>query len=645
MRYFFLSFLILISVWSAHGNLLYGQEKSRLDSTIIQSSIDSTIIQFQVDSVITQPQSDSLSIPQRMVKKRATQNYSWKINRKELNGLVVQDMSDIAQIIPATSTFNFGSPGQNNPLIFRGGKPQQSKIVIDGLVVEDIISGNLNSTALPFHVTDTLNFQSGSSLLSGETADALFLKTKRISGTLPFSTVRYGIGDWNYSDLNIIFALPLSQKSNLLISAARQKFGGFSGEARDVGNSRFWGAFQRRLKKNLDLKFVGLLNKNKAVIPSLIAPDFIQSVGSPLKKENRLDSQLALKYTNLTASYELDVKISISKVHQESFDNNIILFDNHSTVSGLVLQNTFRRNKFEYRFGGETKLTRVSSEQIPDLKDDFKRGFIGLNFNLTEKINVDFLSGLEKHKGYKTEFNPGFILNYNFTNISRFWASVKKYSRYPTYVERFWTLPFYLGNNELRPEQIRSIELGFKATVKKDIVLESAVFYKSIHNWIESGIDAPNQTFTFRNIGDYNITGLDLKSTWKYFNAGNLGLTASFLNFGSSQPVVPNSPELVMHAYLEAGLPLFQNYVFPILRLSGRFYGSRNGWRHTGISTPNVIGLPSVSVLDAHLKLLFAGASVTVAYKNLLDRDYELMPGFAMPPRSLIFGIDWEFWD
>ncbi|MGD1048748.1 MAG: hypothetical protein ABR899_08375, partial [Candidatus Krumholzibacteriaceae bacterium] len=55
--------------------------------------------------------------------------------------------------------------------------------------------------------------------------------------------------------------------------------------------------------------------------------------------------------------------------------------------------------------------------------------------------------------------------------------------------------------------------------------------------------------------------------------------------------------------------------------------------------------LPAYHVLNAAASLSIMSARVSFEYKNLLNEQYETVPGYTMPPRHYIIGIFWNLFD
>ncbi|MFQ5752428.1 MAG: TonB-dependent receptor plug domain-containing protein [bacterium] len=596
----------------------------------------------QSDSTST-VNSDSLKFKKEKLDMR------WHANAQNTGSLIAEDIGDFTELLPNSFPLDLGSIGQFSPLTSRGTNEQEGKILLDGIVLQEPINGFVNTTNIPINLVKDMAFSSAGSFVpfgAQAIAGILQIDTYQFQGVHPYSKVFFRAGDWGYSDLGVIFGLPLTKNTSFMISGNRQEFSGFELNRKHTG-SRIASKISYQPNSAFALNFTAFLNKDEVQVPAPLLPDLVPRTANARRKENRIDQTLSVKIGDLPRQNRQFLgHIYFAKIRQESFGDTL-LFNNKNLSFATGLQYEMITGKQWFTAGGEIRLDDLKSAELSSHADQIGHIFVRDRFQVTNRLRLRLQALLEKHDGYSTAFNPSAQLHYALSKISNIWVGIQKTKRYPSFSERYWPTLFFRGNPNLNVEKGTTFELGYVLKNGETLKIKSAIFRTHVNDWIGAANRVDSLSYGPSNLGDRTISGLDLKFIWNYFSTGQFGFIGSFLNVQENSLAKQlQVPEYSIYSYLEMGRPFFQDYVFIKLRLIGRFFGERFGPFYAGpAALPEITKLGANIVLDGQSTFQFKDAKLTVSWENLLDKRYQLVPGFFMPPRTLRFSIEWEFWD
>lgn len=579
----------------------------------------------------------------------STKEVFWKVNAHETAELIAQDIGDHVRLLPNVSSLDLGSLGHFSPLTFRGSKPQEGIVLINGIVFEDPINGSLNSNTIPINFVDEFSFRgAGAFAPFGLQAPSgiLQINTYQFQEIKPYSKVTLRAGDWGYSDIGIVFGLPLSKSSSFMIGGNRQELNGFIIDS-DHEGSRIQIRLSYHPHEKFALKYSVLLNRDKVEVPAPLLPDLVPGVSNARREEKRSDHLLSIKLGDLQKNNkQVRGRVFFSRLLQQSFGDTIF-FKNRNISLGAGVQYELLTGNHWLAFGGEFKNYDLNSPQLVDNSDQFGHIFVRDVFQFTKNWALGIQGRLEKHSDYSIALNSSGHLDYDLTSQSKIWIGVQSARRYPSFAERYWPTQFFRGDPSLAEEKGTAFEIGFKMNKENNLKLETALFRHRVEDWIGHIELIDSIAFGPSNLGSRTIKGLDIKFIWNYLPGGQFGVIGSLLHVEEEPEKQLQVPEFSIYAYLGMGHNFFDDFVYVTLRLSGRFIGKRYGLIYPSRDStfPQITTLGGTAVLDGKLTLHFTDAAIFLSIENLLDKRYQLVPEFFMPPKTFRFGIEWEFWD
>ncbi len=580
----------------------------------------------------------------------------WQVDASRLEEAISEDIVDFGLLLPGVSFLDQGSLSQSSPLTLRGTTPQEVAISLNGMRLREPLNGFVSSAVPPINLVETLSLR-GLESFSGSgrptVGGTLEITTLLPDFSRPYSRVQFRAGDWGYSDIGLSLGVPVTKSLGILFSGSRQELDGFFGQRRDVVDSRLFNTLIYRPNPAFEVKSVTLFNRNEIGVPAPVIPDLVPNLFNPARKETRFDQQVSAKWRGAFGeSSQLEGKLFFSRDRRESFSDTV-LFDTKSKSFGAGFENHFHFSALNIAFGGEIDVDKLDSEQLPNQTEAIAQGF----FHGSYAIGAFDFGGevrLEKHPDYAAQVTPSLHVNLYWQG-GRFWLGAQRATRYPTFAERFWQSLFYSGNQALSEESSAAAEVGFSFSPGASYQIKSTAFVNRVSDWI--GNARKNSGFGPVNFDHRTTGGVDLELTWNYQNGGAVGLAGNYLLVADAETETElQVPEYFVNTYVQQGFPLFEKFVYVKLRGNARVLGKRFGWFYpSGAALPLFDKRGSKVVFDAKISLVFADATVNFSWENIFDQstfvettlveDYQLVPGFSMPPRTLRFGIDWQFWD
>ena len=267
----------------------------------------------------------------------------------------------------------------------------------------------------------------------------------------------------------------------------------------------------------------------------------------------------------------------------------------------------------------------------------FVPSLVGQSFEVTESAvyllteqswwRTDLMGGLryETHTEYGNIVVPYAGVRADLAPAIDVHASYSEGFRSPTIRELYL---FPAPNPDLEPERSRTAEAGLSYQPDQLMHVDFTVYQSTGTNRIETAGIWPD--LVLRNSGEFTYQGIDLALKLIPFQGLHLGLNGSW--FESDQPIV-NQPDIQISSTLGFHRPWY-TVRGQVQHVHGVQYFEMGQYSK----------LPAYTIADLGIDYRpWPVVTLNLQIKNLLDAEYESMPGFPMPGRVMEGGLTLAF--
>lgn len=251
----------------------------------------------------------------------------------------------------------------------------------------------------------------------------------------------------------------------------------------------------------------------------------------------------------------------------------------------------------------------------------------GWDFPASERLKLSAALRGDRHSAWGWQASPGLRAEYALSPEAGLWAAAGRSFRAPSFTERFYSDPANRGDPGLKPERCDAYEAG-AGWRSEGLSVKAAAFRRDergLLDWTRSGGSA---VWTARNIGGVTAQGGEIT-----LGASSGDLRGS-LNF----------------AYVHKDAPP-RDYVSKYaLRYARRKAGLRLDWSLPGdaglgldLSAVKRAGEAGYALAGASGKKRWEALSAEAAVDNILDADYEEIPGAGAPGRVFRLSLGYSF--
>jgi outer membrane cobalamin receptor len=649
-------FMLLFLVFLAPALLLNAQDGGDDDP----ASMEDVVI------TATRTEQEILSVPQHVT----------VITAEDIEKSGVRDVAQILNRQAGLAVEDYGSLGSVQSLRMRGSTTEQVLVLLDGVRLNNAQSGTVDLSLLPVNNIERIEIvRGGTSALYG--SDAVggvvnIITRKEADGKLRLrvETGRYipqsyvtGAGpskekqpaDW--SDLldaqrfRAQYSRPIGKtqfttSGSVYIANNSFIYKDDTGDKRKRENAGIVGGDATAAVRvpvgsgNLDVK--GLFTSNKKGSPGQVG---MFATPNAEQRDTRAQGTIGY-YTDSFISdiltLNLDTFFNYYQLRYTDPDAWPTAQDSKHKVYSTgfdVSQEVLSFSSISFVYGANLTYDWVKSNEIGDQNRVFTGIFLQTPWYISGSFTLIPMIRYDYYSDFGGTFNYKLAINQAFSSSTSLKGSISKSFRAPTFNELYWPADMFgEGNPNLGPETGYSFDIGVTriAAVTSLDVFVFTRYMQDVILWQEG------DDFVWRptNYGQglypgletrvgFNATeGLELYAdyTFIYTFALGDGYTASDDN---RLPMTP------VHE-LDVGLNYVRN------RFSTGINGHVESKRYTSVD--NTESLPSYVVLDAYYRQSIGAVSTfLLSVDNLLNKDYDVVPGYPMPGLFIRTGFEFEF--
>jgi outer membrane cobalamin receptor len=528
-----------------------------------------------------------------------------------------------------------GTPGSKASVSIRGSEAGQVLVLLDGIRLNSAQMGMFDLGNLPIAVEDIERVE----ILRGP-ASALY-GSNALGGVVQIFTrkatsepvTRFAYTEGRFEDRQASFSTS-GAKENVRYQLGATR--GHSAGHRD--NSEFDENMLNAmigfaLPGGFDVSLSGYQLDKDAEIPG---PTYWLTPEASQKDEV---THLALVLTGPIGPLQVSARPVYSRHHNEfknadPFDPQD---DKHTLeTAGIELQGEMKKGSHMLVVGGDFYEDDLDSTANGDVDQDRWAIFGQYEFQLSSRVALLLGLRYDAHSDFSDEASPRAGFRFNLTDATRLRLSGGRAYRAPTLNDRFWPDTGWVkGNPDLDPETSWEYEVALDQDFGQMGRVTLAAFDRHVDDLINW---APDQNFVWQptNLTDARIWGVEVDAYLRPARLLGMGLNYTYLHpkDRDTDAYIVGKLRHEINGYVEVG-PVWD----AMLRLDGSYYS----YYDEPLRDSN-----DFAVFDATMTKTFLVGSatemeLTLAVKNLFDKDYEDTPGFPMPPRRLFAGLAMHF--
>ncbi len=554
---------------------------------------------------------------------------------------------------------SYGAPGQLQTISLRGMSAEQTQVLFDGIPINSMQTGSINFAELNGPGIGAADiYRGGNSLFGGSGA---------IGGTIDLhppklhDEIRYDLllsaGSFDNHNLGLEIDLPVSRYRQKLITSRTSGSNDFSTKYenknvtlknRDYRNFNISYNSDWQITESIKLSgYWSHLNAERGAPKGFINPGQEKQNKARIGVDNNF-AKMQLKYGHplggmLVQGYLrnewLDYRDPATIINEQPLQSLHFNRERGLQLRGRFLPHasvllhfggTYSRQGVESSETGEKHRTRRALYLISDWE-------VLKNYGILKSVHLNGSLRYESYSDFGNVLLPAAGLNFKIKNVHLFTTLGKNY-RAPTFNELYWQPG---GNPDIKPESADNVEAGIEYHTIRGF-LQWSILASGNMNRVKNRIRwIPGDGYSVYadNVWQVESKGIELESTLRHINGlHQIKLAYSFRTtektgsrikgdqtIGNQLPFLPREQWLVE---MQTG------YRF----LQAAFNLSRTSFRY--LTLDNTAGqiLPSYLLgkfrISAKHKLLNHQWRLTFLINNLFDKEYQVMPGYPMPPRN-----------
>jgi iron complex outermembrane receptor protein len=588
------------------------------------------------------------------------------IKSEEIKRMPVSNFNDLLENFTGLDVRQRGANGIQADISIRGGSFDQNLILLNGVNISDPQTGH-HSLNLPIDLN------------SIERIEILEGSGSRVFGPNAFSgavNIITNQSDKNYTKFNFSagdFGLFSGSISSSLKVKNTKHFVSFSkSQTKGYTNNTDYNTYNLFYNSNYSSDF-GKINFQIGYTDKEFGANSFYTPEYPDQFE-----QTKTTFTSL--QFETGKKIKLIPTvyyrrHQDRFElfryepaswysgHNYHLTD----VYGLKLDSRISSKYGITSFGVELRSENIWSNVLGnDMEDTIKaigesEGIYTKNYSRTISNyflehsfivgNFTFSGGLlaswVSENNFDFNIYPGVDLSYALNKSLRAYASINKSLRLPTFTDLFYSGPSNIGNDDLKPEEAISYELGLKINTK---IIQSSIsaFYRDSKNliaWVKPIGSLPEDKWQTQNLTNVETTGFQISNTISINKCciNSIGLNYNYLNQESKSGEYETKYSL---NYLKHNLAISLNHkIIKDLSLSWilKLQDREGSYLKYDYATSKYVGEENFdlfALVDAKLSYTLNTFSIYAEATNLFNVTYIDIANVQMPGRWFKVGFD-----
>lgn len=546
----------------------------------------------------------------------------------------VTHLVDLLQQVAGVDIKRRGAGATQADLSIRGGTFDQTLLLIDGIKLDDAQTGHhtLNFLPPPQMVERIEIIKGPAARIYGQNAftGAINIVTK----TETPKSITLDLQHGNYDQTNgSVFLGNTKEKTSILGFMSKNTSDGYRYNTDYDHNQYFIKSIFNRHKTPIDM------------IATYVGRKFGANgfYASPSAMDQYEETQASL--ISLSQRHSLENWIFKPKVYWRRGQDMYEYIRNRPEI--------YRNLHVTHKVGGALDVSVASDRGITGVGVDISRVSIRSNNlgNRSRKIinlflehrfyffnnSVDITPGITANyfSDFGTHSFPGLDLGWQINTKLRLYANTGATFRIPTFTDLFYSDTTTLGNDNLKPEEANTQEIGIRFS-KARVTASLAYFSRKSKNLIDFVKNSNDASVPFRaeNIQQVNTNGIDLELMhYIFFNT----LTHLFkINYSYLENNLVNNSFNFSRYTINNDLKhhLVGSYNWPITQNLNTYFVYKYVERTSG---------DAYAVVDASARWTLASFEISLYFNNIFNTDYWESNLVPMPKSNGLLGLRYSF--
>ena len=576
----------------------------------------------------------------------------------------INSIDELLRYVPGIEVQARGPMGTQSDIVIRGGTFQQVLVILDGIRLNDPLTGHFNSY-IPIAISEIERIEilkGASSAIYGSEAvgGVINIITKSFSSSKKINNIeaqfkrgQYGLANFNVGGL-------WHDEKNTVAGGLNNNFAQGQQQRGTTGyfnNTTLSLSYKRIINANFQLSYRTAYDKR-----DFSAQNFYTTFKSDTASEKVQSfwNHLKLQYNKQKHRVNFDVGLKVAKDYYlfsaaaSANQNKSALFQ-----SQLIYETELSKNTTIIA-GSQFIQKTITSNDRGNHNVNQLAGYITINQKLGDFINISPALRVDNNNVSGTELIPQINLSFKKANY-QFRGSAGKTTRDADFTERYNNFGKILvksgslGNADLIPETSSSFEIGGDYFLKNDLKISASVFKRNQQNLIDYVPTAyadiprknniiPSGTYALaKNIAKVNTRGLETDVEYKTAlnKYSSIRLTSGFL-FLKSESSSP-TPSFYINSHAKFLTNFSAQYTYKAISFSFNGLYKLRAQRNapaiaTSVSKDYFVLNGQVSYATKRNQL-----KIFIETSNIFDRKYSDILGSIMPGRWILGGIQCNF--
>ena len=440
------------------------------------------------------------------------------ITRENIRQAGVTTIADLLQQVAGVDIRRRGIAGMQADLYIRGGSFDQTLLLIDGIKLDDAQTGHHTlNLALPLEVIERIEIIKGpAARIFGQNAftGAINIVTKSSLDTTGVVNLQAG----SYNQVNVESTVGTSKENfSLLAHYSHKKADGYRYNT-DFENQNVFlkGQFN---KQNSPIDFIASFSERKFgangfyALPSY-ADQYEETQGSLIAFSSRINKGNWLLKPRLYWRRGQDEYIFVRS-------NPAIYRNLHITHKVGFAFDASNTNKLgQTGLGIDFANVSIASNNLGDRSRFMTTVFAEHRFLLSnDQLDITPGVAVTNYTDFGTQLFPGVDISYALYEALRLYGNVGYTYRIPTFTDLYYSDSTTLGNEDLKPEEALTEELGLRLIIN-NFQFSAAAFLRQAENLIDYIRPTEEGRFEATNVREVNTHGVELEAKTQ-FKIGN----------------------------------------------------------------------------------------------------------------------------